>query len=154
MRSTDCELTNMVRISDPSSGKSVFIRRRLSWTGLSFPGGHVEKGESIYDSAMREAKEETGLTLRSLEPCGVVDWCHKETGRRYLVFLFESDDFTGTLKPSTEEGDVFWAAVDEIKNERFSPHFDEYLKIFFDEKIAECFGLHDDETDDEMIFLP
>ena len=154
MRSTECELTNMIMIRDPARGKAVFIRRRLSWTGLSFPGGHVEKSESVHDSAVREAEEETGLTVNSLEPCGVVDWCHKLTGRRYIVFLFKTDDFTGTLKPSTEEGDVFWASFDEIKDERLSPHFDDYLKICRNDGIDECFGLHDDSVDDEMIFYP
>ena len=38
-------------------------RTRGDWTGYTFPGGHVEPGESIVDSVIREIKEETGLTI-------------------------------------------------------------------------------------------
>jgi len=35
-----------------------------SWIGtFSFPKGHVEEGESILDAAIRETKEEVGLTI-------------------------------------------------------------------------------------------
>lgn len=33
--------------------------------GLVFPGGHVEKNESLQDSVIREMKEETGLTIKN-----------------------------------------------------------------------------------------
>ena len=46
-------LTNMVRIQDKQSGKILVQERRLRYPGIAFPGGHVEKGESIYDSAVR-----------------------------------------------------------------------------------------------------
>ena len=42
----------------------MLVQERLkSWTGLSFPGGHVEPGEGFIDSAVREVKEETGLDV-------------------------------------------------------------------------------------------
>ena len=60
------EFTNMVMVEDRASGKVLVQERRKSWTGLSFPGGHVEQGESIVDSAIREVKEETGLDVKNL----------------------------------------------------------------------------------------
>ena len=62
----------MIMIYDKYTDKAVVINRRLSWRGISFPGGHVEPGESFYESAVREAKEETGLTVRDLKFCGVI----------------------------------------------------------------------------------
>ena len=43
----------------------VIDRVKSDWPGLSFPGGHVEKGETLEESVIREMKEETGLTLHS-----------------------------------------------------------------------------------------
>ena len=55
------ELTNMVMVTDETTGRVLVQERVKSWKGLSFPGGHVEPGESFVDSAVREIKEETGL---------------------------------------------------------------------------------------------
>lgn len=38
--------------------------------GWSIPGGHIEFGERAQDAALRELKEETGITARL---CGLVD---------------------------------------------------------------------------------
>ena len=49
-------------------------------------GGHVEPGESIVDSVVREMKEETGLSVWNLRLCGVKQF--PIDGGRYLVFFF------------------------------------------------------------------
>ena len=66
------EITNMVMVQDKSTGKVIVQERVKSWCGISFPGGHVENGESIYDSAVREIKEETGLRITNLKYCGII----------------------------------------------------------------------------------
>lgn len=59
------ELTSMVMIQDKTTGKVLVQERVKSWKGLSFSGGHVNQGESIVDSAIREIKEETGLDIKT-----------------------------------------------------------------------------------------
>ena len=62
MRKTTTEIVNMIMIENKSTGKILVLDRvASSWAGLTFPGGHVEWGESFLASAIREAKEETGL---------------------------------------------------------------------------------------------
>lgn len=103
-------LTNMCMIRD---GEKVLvqIRNDKRWGGAVFPGGHIEDGESITDSVIREVFEETGLTLLSPMLCGVKNFYNGD-GDRYIVFLFKADKFTGTLR-SSSEGEVFW--IDERK---------------------------------------
>ena len=44
----------------------------------SFPGGHLEFGEKIFETAQREVKEETGLVVKEFELISVAD------ERRYI----------------------------------------------------------------------
>lgn len=81
-------------------------RKKEDWPGLTFPGGHVENRETIIESVFREAKEETGLELLEVKPCGVFGWLW-EGGSSYTAFLYKSNKFKGTLK-SNKEGKVFY----------------------------------------------
>ena len=55
------ELTNMCMVYDKTTNRVLVQDRIKSWKGISFPGGHMEDGESIVESTIREIKEETGL---------------------------------------------------------------------------------------------
>ena len=133
------ELTNMVMIQDPATGKVVVQRRVKSYRGIAFPGGHTEPGESIYHSAIREVWEETGLTVSSLTPCGMIDWFNNETQDHYFTFFYRTQEFTGTLLDGTEEGAVFWARLEDLETMDLSPNFKEYLPIFLGETYTEAF---------------
>lgn len=142
------EFTNMVMVEDKATGRVLVQERRKSWTGLSFPGGHVEQFESIVDSAIREVKEETGLDIRNLHYCGVIHWVHKTRSDRYIVFLYKTNDFSGELLEATDEGRVFWISPDELKNQKLSQNFENYIPMFFDDSLNEAYGLwHEDEPD-------
>lgn len=147
MRTISAEIVNMVMIYDKASGKCLVLDRRGSWPGLTFPGGHVENGESFYDSAIREAKEETGLDVHSLTPCGVVDWADKSTGKRYIEYLYKTCEFDGETVPSTREGSIIWMSPDELRTtNRLSMNFEKYLPMFFDGKYSEMFFEWDGEA--------
>lgn len=144
------ELTNMVMIEDKATGKVLVQERVKSWKGLSFPGGHVEAGESFVESAIREAKEETGLDIFNLKSCGVIHWAHKDTLDRYIVHLYKTSDFSGDLINETEEGRVFWITVDELKKGRLSNNFGNYLPMFLEDKYNEFYCFYRDGEPEEI----
>jgi 8-oxo-dGTP diphosphatase len=49
------------------TGGIVLIYRKNEPRGWALPGGFVDYGESFEEAAVREAKEETGLTVRLLK---------------------------------------------------------------------------------------
>lgn len=145
-RKSEAELTNMVMIYDKTQKKVLIQKRVKSWKGCAFPGGHVEPGESFYDSAVREIKEETGLTVENLEYCGMAHWITEQTGH-YIVFLYRTSDYWGELVPETEEGRVFWCEIDRLSELTFSSGFERYLPFFWEKRPLEGFGYWEQEKE-------
>lgn len=121
-------LTNLCMITD---GQSILVQDRKSekWPGVTFPGGHIEHGESIISSIIREVKEETGLTVSNLELCGVQNWTDPKDQYRYLVFCYKTSHFSGTIQ-SSDEGQVFWMDRVDLKNVQLADGFESMLEIF------------------------
>ncbi|WP_107840436.1 8-oxo-dGTP diphosphatase [Metasolibacillus meyeri] len=116
-------LTNMCMVYDQENNKVLVQNRIKSWKGITFPGGHIEDGESLVESTIREVKEETGLTVANLEPCGVINWYNEEKDERYFVFNYRTCDFSGELLKETDEGDVFWVHKDNLRQLDFAEGF-------------------------------
>lgn len=136
-RKTAVELTNMCMIYDEHG--NVLVEEKLinKTKGLIFPGGHVEKSESIVDSMVREVQEETGLYITNLEFCGIKDWI-EEDGSRYMVFLYRTNKYSGHLFPSAE-GDVFWMPLDKLKEKNTLWHLNLMLEIFCKSGLTELY---------------
>lgn len=76
------------------------------WIGI---GGKFLEEESPEQCLLREAREETGLTLTSWKCRGIVTFLSDQGGE--YMYLFTADDFIGTLKVC-DEGDLEWVSRD------------------------------------------
>jgi len=136
-------LTNMCMIYD---GDKVLVQDKCddSWGGVTFPGGHVENGESFTDAVIREIYEETGLTISSPQLCGIKNWFNDD-GSRYMVIFYKTDKFSGDIK-SSEEGEVFWTTVDEMKKMNLAYGMDMMLDLFLNDNLSEmCYEKDGDD---------
>ena len=109
-----CILTNMCMVYD---GDRILVQERTDpdWSGIAFPGGHIESRESLVESVIREVREETGLDITNVKLCGVKQFTHKEGKYRYIVFFYKTNTYSGQLK-SSDEGRVFWIEKKELMN--------------------------------------
>ena len=129
--------TNMCMVYDGAGNILVQNRRNLNWPGITFPGGHVEHGESFSGSVIREVKEETGLDIQCPVLCGVKQFQTKEYAG-YVVLFYKTDRFSGTLR-SSEEGDVFWIKRSELETYSLADDFKKMLEVFESSEISEFY---------------
>ena len=75
-------------------------------------GGKFEENESPEDCMLREAQEETGLTLTSWRYRGIVTFL-SDTWETEYMHLFTADQWTGSLR-ECDEGDLEWIKKREL----------------------------------------
>lgn len=143
MRTQMVTLTNMCMVYDDKGNVLVQDRVDENWGGLTFPGGHVEKGESFVDSVIREVYEETGLTIEKPRICGIKDWEWKD-GSRYVVVFYKTNHFSGELR-SSDEGEVKWMSLDEMKQGKLADDMEDMLRVFLEDDISEFYYIGQDE---------
>lgn len=136
-RSERAIFTNMCMISDGRGNVLVQDRRADDWPGITFPGGHVEPGESFTQSMIREVREETGLTIEHPRLVGIKQF-QTERDERYVVLLYRADRYSGTLTAS-DEGEVFWVKRSELGRYKLPVDFEDLLKVFESDDLSEFY---------------
>jgi len=125
------------------NGKLVLVKRGVDpgkgkW---SIPGGAVELGEGVRDTAIREAKEECGLDIELVgdTPIDAIDNIIEGEKRRlqyhYILLQFLARPKGGTLKPTSDVTEVRWVPIEEVEKydltNTFRLFFKKHRKEFF-----------------------
>lgn len=139
---------NMCMLKDESGNVLVLNKVDDDYSGVTFPGGHVEKGESYAESVIREFREETGLTIENPILAGVYHW--EENGMEHVVFLYKACRYSGELC-SSEEGEVFWIPQEKVLEQKLAVGMERVWKIMHSENVSECHMKRDGK--DYMPFL-
>lgn len=129
--------TNMCMIYDHTGRILVQDRKNPDWPGLTFPGGHVEPGESFCASVIREVKEETGLDIEQPVLCGIKHFLTKDNVR-YVVLFYKTNRFSGELK-SSDEGEVFWIPRNTLESYELAHEFADMVRIFESDTLSEFY---------------
>ena len=127
---------NMCMICDNAGNVLALDKVNDSYTGTTFPGGHVEPGELFFQSMIREVWEETGLTIENPEFRGLYHW-HKD-GVHHVITLYRAYTFCGELE-SSEEGRVYWISLEELKAKKLASGMEYVLEMMESETIKECY---------------
>ena len=105
---------NMCMISDDNGNVLALDKVGRNYSGTTFPGGHVEAGETFTESVIREVFEETGLIIKNPRLTGIYHWISGDV--RNVGFLYRADEFEGELA-SSDEGNVYWISeADYLKS--------------------------------------
>jgi 8-oxo-dGTP diphosphatase len=80
------------------------------WNGL---GGKFEAGESPEECAVREIKEESGLTVKSPRMHGFITFPKFDQVDDWYVFIFTAEVYEGKLIDSPE-GKLEWIPYDKV----------------------------------------
>lgn len=127
-------LFTMCEIYDPAQDQVVVLDKvkRYGWEGLTYPGGHVELGESLLGSVCREVREETALTIHRPQYVGAVHWITEAAQDHWISLLYRATEFEGTLCPENREGRLQWMKRDELmqKSSLFSDSMGDILSIY------------------------
>lgn len=84
----------------------------------SIPGGVLEVGELLKDAAVREAREETGLTVEAGEILGIFDRIVREGEKivyHYVLIDFLCRRTAGELHPGSDADEVRWFSEAELQ---------------------------------------
>jgi ADP-ribose pyrophosphatase YjhB (NUDIX family) len=120
-------------------GGRILMIRRSDNGNWAVPGGAMDMGESIEQTAVRETLEETGIhsEITGLvgiytDPRHVIHYTSNDEVRQEFSIVFTARYLSGDPTPSDESRDVVWVPRDEVgelKMDRSMRHrIDAYLQ--------------------------
>jgi len=114
--------------------KVVLIKRKNPPYGWALPGGFVELGESVENTAKREAKEEIGLELTNLKQFHVYSQPDRDP-RKHTVSIVFTASSNGLPKAADDAAEIMLFILDDLPQNITFDHrqiLEDYKKSIID----------------------
>ena len=120
----------------------ILKKRGLGDGYYNAPGGHIELEETSTEAAIRETKEETGLTVSDLKERGTLRFQFKD-GMRMVCYVFTTSVWEGDLK-ECDEAKPFWTDKNNLDYDMMWKDDKLWLPLLLDGKEFEGWFVFDD----------
>lgn len=135
-----CVLTYVM---DSEKALLILKKRGMGEGYFNAPGGHIELEETSVEAAVRETKEETGLTVSGLKEMGVLRFQFKN-GIRMIGYVFTTEQWEGELIDECDETKPFWVKKSDIDYSRMWEDDKLWLPMLMEGKKFEGWFIFDD----------
>lgn len=128
--------TNVVVVNDDGD---ILIIRRTDNGNHALPGGGMDLGESITQTAVRETKEETGVDVEVTGLVGIytnpnhrIEYTSDGEVRQEFSIVFTARPIGGTPTTSSESSEVLWVSRADVYRLRMHPSMRQRIEHFFE----------------------
>ncbi|KKW30778.1 MAG: hypothetical protein UY72_C0003G0007 [Candidatus Uhrbacteria bacterium GW2011_GWD2_52_7] len=116
-------------------GAEILLLNQNKTQNWSFPKGHIESQESAEQTAIREAKEETGLDIELIRPFPS-HFYRDHADHPVELMLFLARPLTSTFRNEHNGDKLRWVPIHEVINSLSHQNLKEYVsEILSDQKL-------------------
>jgi 8-oxo-dGTP pyrophosphatase MutT (NUDIX family) len=129
---------NVIVVND--RGEILMIRRTDN-DNWAVPGGGMDFGESITDTAVRETREETGISCEIAglvgiytNPRHVIRYTSNDEVRQEFSIVFSAHPVSGELTASSETAEPQWVPRDTVLSLQMHPSMRQRIQHYLDNR--------------------
>ncbi len=129
---------NVIVVNDRGEILMICRTDNCNW---GVPGGGMDLGESITNTAIRETREETGITCEITglvgiytNPRHVIRYTSNDEVRQEFSIVFTARPVSGRLRASNESSEAQWVSPATVPSLRMHPSMRQRIQHFLDKR--------------------
>lgn len=108
---------------------------------ISFPGGHIDPGETPFEAAVRELREETGMRFKSIKLVAVDDWGGSKLD--WWIYRFVATGFIEEIENKFDPGEIIEREIVDFSKAKELSHGNHYMSLSVMEQVNDVDQLRD-----------